>query len=81
MHCIVAAEVALERRVRRMDEDPLRRAHDVSRPDDAAAEALRHEAFDRVSIDAPLLEVDTTDGYEPGLQTIVAFVHGEPDLA
>jgi predicted kinase len=81
LHCTVAAEVALERRARRMAEDPLRRAHDVSGPGDAAAEALRHDAFDRVSIDAPWLEVDTTDGYEPGLETIVAFLHGNHDLA
>ncbi|MHA6627030.1 AAA family ATPase [Pseudonocardia sichuanensis] len=73
VHCTVAAEVALERRVRRMDDDPSRRAHDVSRPDDAVAEAARHDAFDRVSIDAPWLEVDTTDGYEPGFETIAAF--------
>jgi len=77
VHCTVAAEVALERRVRRMADDPLRRAHDVSRPDGAAVEALRHDAFDRVSIDAPWVEVDTTDGYEPGLETIVGFLREE----
>jgi hypothetical protein len=31
-------------------------------------------AFDRVSVDAPWIEVDTTDGYAPGLSEIVAFV-------
>jgi hypothetical protein len=55
VHCTVAAEVALERKVRRMDDDPARRAHDVSPPDDAAAEAARHDAFNQVSIDAPCL--------------------------
>ncbi|WP_379659077.1 AAA family ATPase [Pseudonocardia yunnanensis] len=74
VHCTVPAEVALERRIRRIAEDPLRRAHDASRPVDAAVEALRHDAFDRVSIDAPWVEVDTTDGYEPGLETIVGFL-------
>jgi hypothetical protein len=34
-----------------------------------------------VSIDAPRLEVDTTDGYEPGLEAIAAFARGSPDLA
>ena len=38
-----------------------------------------HEAFDRVSVDAPWIEVDTTDGYRPGLAEIVAF--GLGDLA
>jgi hypothetical protein len=74
VHCTVAAEVALKRRVRRVAEDPLRRAHDVARPADAAAETLRHDGFNRVSIEVPWLEVDTTDGYEPGLETVVAFV-------
>lgn len=73
VHCAVSAEVALARRARRMEEDPLRRAHELSRPDDAVAEASRHDRFDRVSIDAPWMEVDTTDGYDPGLETIVAF--------
>jgi hypothetical protein len=34
-----------------------------------------HAAFDRVSIDDPFLEVDTTDGYRPALAEIVAFVN------
>ena len=81
VHCTVAADVTLERRVRRMEDDPSRRAHDVSRPDDAVAEAARHDAFNRVSIDAPCVDVDTTDGYDPELETIVAFARGDSDLA
>jgi hypothetical protein len=53
--------------------------HDVSRPDDAAVEALRDDAFGPVSIDAPWVEVDTTAGYEPGRETIVGVLG--PDLA
>lgn len=30
--------------------------------------------FDRVSVDAPWIELDTTSGYRPGLADIVAFV-------
>jgi hypothetical protein len=37
-------------------------------------EALR--GFERLSLDAPSLSVDTTDGYAPGLARIVAFVGG-----
>jgi hypothetical protein len=29
----------------------------------------------RIALDAPSLEVDTTDGYRPGLDQIVAFVN------
>ena len=51
-------------------------AHADPGPDDAAEHARRHITFDRVSIAAPWIEVDTTDGYEPGLEEIVAFVRG-----
>jgi hypothetical protein len=34
-------------------------------------------AFDRVRIDAPSIEVDTSDGYRPGLEEIVAFAGGQ----
>ena len=43
----------------------------------AAEHGLRHNAFDRVSVDAPWIEVDTTDGYRPALSEIVAFVNGD----
>jgi predicted kinase len=78
VHCIVAAEVALERRLRRMSEDPLRRAHETSRPDDAVAELSRHERFNRVSIEAPWMEVATAAGYDPDFETVVAFARVAP---
>ena len=70
VHCHVDADLALERMLRRRAESPSRRAHADDR-------ARSHNAFERVSIDAPWLEVDTTNGYIPGLSTIVAFVNGE----
>lgn len=73
VHCLVDADVALSRRLQRWEADPLRRAHENTRPEDAAA---RHNTFDRISVDAPWIEVDTTDGYTPGLDKIVAFVNG-----
>ncbi|GGJ91012.1 hypothetical protein GCM10011583_23010 [Streptomyces camponoticapitis] len=73
VHCSVDAEVALARRLRRAGEDPVRRAHEPASPIDPAAHTLGHDTFDRVSVDAPWIEVDTTDGYDPGLRTIVDF--------
>jgi hypothetical protein len=32
--------------------------------------------FRRVSLDAPTISVDTTDGYEPTIEAIVEFVEG-----
>lgn len=70
VHCVVDADIALARKRRRWDENPVRRAH---------AEAVTHsrgnDSFDRVSLDVPWIEVDTTDGYAPGLDEIVAFVN------
>jgi predicted kinase len=79
VHCVVDAKVARERILRRAAENPLRRVHADAGPLDAAqdtpAHAAGHDAFDRVSVEAPWIEVDTMDGYEPGLAEIVAFVN------
>ncbi|HET7245427.1 MAG TPA: AAA family ATPase [Streptosporangiaceae bacterium] len=76
VHCVVDAEVAFGRSLRRRETYPLRRAHADPRPADAAARASAHRAFDRLSLAAPWIEVDTTDGYVPSLDEIVAFAVG-----
>ena len=68
VHCTVTADLAAKRVLRRACDNPLRRAHADSR-------AVAPDAFNPVSLDAPSLEVDTTDGYRPGLDQIVAFVN------
>lgn len=79
VHCVVDAEVAVARQLRRREDNPLRRAHADPQPHDAATRALSHTMFERVTVDAPWLEVDTTDGYGPGLNAIVAFVNKHED--
>ena len=74
VHAVVAADVAFQRILRRKAQNPMRRAHADPAYRDAARQAQSHNAFDRVSIDAPWLEVDTTEGYRPALSDIVAFV-------
>jgi hypothetical protein len=69
-----AADVAFQRILRRKAQNPLRRAHADPAYGDAASQIRTHNAFDRVSIDAPGIEVDTTDGYRPTLGDIVAFL-------
>ena len=76
VHCVVDAQVAFQRSLRRREADPLRRAHADPGPADAAERARAHRTFDRLSLDAPWIEVDTTDGYVPGLEEIVAFAGG-----
>ena len=73
VHCVVDVDVAFQRSLRRSEENPLRRAHADPGPSSAAEHARFHRAFDRVSVAAPWIEVDTTDGYVPGLGEIVAF--------
>ncbi len=74
VHCVVDADTAFRRSLRRGQENPLRAAHADPGPGDAAARALAHERFRRVALNVPSLEVDTTDGYRPGLGEIAAFV-------
>ena len=73
VHCMVTAGVAFERSLRRGEENPLRAAHADPGPGDAARCARAHQAFNRVTMPAPWIEVDTTDGYRPGLSVVVAF--------
>ena len=76
VHCVVDAEVAFRRSLRRREADPLRRAHADPGPADAAERVRSHRAFDRPSLDAPWIEADTTDGYVPDLEEIMAFAVG-----
>lgn len=70
VQCTVDTDVALARAVGRDRHNPTRRAH-------AHPGTVAHGTdFDRVSIDAPTIEVDTTDGYRPDLAAIVDFVNG-----
>jgi predicted kinase len=77
VQCVTSADVALERQLRRRQDNPLRRVHADPGPGDVAEHAERWAAFDRVRIDAPSIEVDTSDGYRPGLEEIVAFAGGQ----
>jgi predicted kinase len=75
VHCTVDAEVAFKRSMQRSQKNPLRRAHADLDLGEAADYIQRYRAFDRVSVDAPWIEIDTTDGYRPGLGQIVAFIN------
>ena len=75
VHCVVSDEVAFRRVVQRGQDNPVRRVHADPRPDRDLAEFVRQRrAFTRVALAAPWIEVDTTDGYQPGLDDIVRFV-------
>jgi predicted kinase len=67
VRCVTDPAVARERMVGRLD-DPVRAAH-------ADREMLARPpvAWAPISLGVPTLEVDTTDGYSPGLDAVVAF--------
>jgi predicted kinase len=88
VHCDVDAALAFERVVGRSDVRLGVSRHGVAAPasgraahaDDSLAQELdewrrRFTAFDSVSVDAPSIVVDTTDGYTPGLAELVDFVN------
>jgi predicted kinase len=62
VHCTVQADVAFKRSLQRSEDNPLRLAHTDPRSYDADDFIGRHRAFDRVVVNAPWIEVDTTDG-------------------
>jgi predicted kinase len=78
VHCVVDADVAFRRGLRRRADNPLRRAHADPGPGGEAEHARFHRAFGWLSLDVPSIEVDTTDGYRPGLDDIVSFAGGCP---
>jgi predicted kinase len=71
VHCVVDDDLADRRVLRRAQDHPSRRAHADLHPETSR---LRR-TFTRVTLDVPALEVDTTDGYRPGLGQIIAFVN------
>jgi predicted kinase len=72
VHCLVDGEVAFQRVLGRGP----RAAHADPGPMGASDYIRRHRAFVRVSLDAPSVEVNTTSGYQPGIDQIVAFING-----
>lgn len=73
VHCTVDDAVARARVARRIARgDPARAAH--ADADLLGAGDHGSTPFERISLPAPSIEVDTTDGYSPGLTEIVAFI-------
>src|SRR5206468_11753399 len=66
LYCTTTADVALNRINTRTTGNPNRRAHeDAQIPDDARLRT--HNAFEPISLPAPTLTIDTSNGYHPAL--------------
>jgi predicted kinase len=74
VQCHVDAAVGRERR-RAAAEAGAGKAHARLIGDDLEDWQRAYASFERLSIPAPSLDVDTTDGYAPGLTAIVEFVN------
>jgi predicted kinase len=78
VRCRVEPAVSFQRAARRASE---RAAHTRAHGDntigkDEATWAAMAAAFEDIFLPAPRLEVDTTDGYDPPLSEVLAFVNG-----
>jgi hypothetical protein len=73
VNCVVDPAVSYARATERGDR---RRAHGDSAMQIGPKQwASRVASFERITLPAPSIAVDTTDGYAPSLQEIVAFVN------
>ena len=73
LYCTIPADLALSRINTRTTGNPNRRAHeDAQISDDARLRT--HNAFEPISLAAPTLTIDTSDGYHPPLPEILAFL-------
>jgi predicted kinase len=68
VQCVVDEHVAHERIRIRETSEPTRRAHDEDQ-----AHRLLGLGFARLALDVPSIDVDTTDGYVPGIEEVARF--------
>ncbi|WP_245549189.1 AAA family ATPase [Nocardia exalbida] len=75
IHCTAPTALIHQRITDRAAADPHRHAHNDSDllASITAAGQSPIEAFDSVRLDVPALTVDTSDGYQPGLDAITQF--------
>jgi hypothetical protein len=79
VQCSVDAEIARARHIERGLADPLRERFHDDRPVRAAREGrqLPIGVFDPLRLDVPSLTVNTSDGYRPAFESIVAFASAQ----
>jgi predicted kinase len=77
VHCLVDPAHARERIARHLaDQDASRACHsDPELLEALDSGELSLESFDPISLFAPSIRVDTTDGYDPDLDHVIAFVN------
>ncbi|WP_280202442.1 AAA family ATPase [Nocardia cyriacigeorgica] len=75
IHCTAPKQVLHDRITHRAEHDPHRRAHnDAELLAEIAAGTRTAASFVPVTMDVAQVTVDTTDGYEPGIDALARFV-------
>ncbi|MFF5036925.1 AAA family ATPase [Nocardia salmonicida] len=75
IHCTAPQHVLYDRITYRVEHDPHRRAHnDTGLIAEIATGTRSADSFVPVKMDVEQMTVDTTDGYNPGLDAIARFV-------
>jgi predicted kinase len=75
VQCAADPEVVFDRITARRADRAARRVHPDPDPADRDGYLRWLRGFDRLSVDAPSIEVDTTSGYRPGIGELAAFVN------
>jgi len=70
--CEINPALAKMRFTNRLSNDPNREKFHEDKSDEKLASLI--EAYERINIDTPMLAVDTSDNYYPGLEKIVSFI-------
>jgi predicted kinase len=73
VHCSIPEEMVLERYRERSDAGERHPVHVRTGAEDALEDAIEQGDGDALPLDIPVIEVDTSDGWNPGLSAIVAF--------
>ena len=76
IRCVIDPAIALQRMIQRLDQFPEQRAAhgDAQYISERVGKVTPLAVFDPVSLDVPTIDVETTDGYRPSLDTVVSFV-------
>lgn len=76
IHSVVDAAVRRDRMERRLALEPGRAAHaDHSHLQNVTAQGPAPDDFVPIALTVPEIHVDTTDGYDPGIKDVVAFIN------
>lgn len=79
VHCSAPAEVLTQRYAERADSGERHPVHDDSHRLGDLEKELKAETYDPLDLGIPLLQIDTRDGFRPGLEEIIEQIRAVPE--